>query len=105
MAKYLSKGSNIVAEVVEAKGESYVPSQWWSADSASKKRLKHAIIHRQGEVAKFLVHACTSKDRVYLINASPCTIHSQVRREVVIGYSGFLSPLGMKFIKELERER
>ena len=101
MAKYMSKGTDVTKEVAITKGEDYLPSQWWSADTTSKRLLQEAILHPQGEALAMVVEACESEDET-LLDYSYCIEIERTDRPVLkAGYVGQLSVIGMSALAYL----
>lgn len=95
MGKYMSKGSDITAEVLEVKGEDYIPSQWWSADMESKRTLKASIIHVWGTQAETLLKMCKTSARECFYYCSPIVIETPANGNRIVGYYGRLSKHGI----------
>lgn len=101
MAKYLSKGTEIINDIIQALGEEFIPRQWWSSDALSKKVLKKSLIRSQTNIASLLVDICNIQDEFLLRYSSPVYMQSGTGQELCIGYAGMLSNEGMKFIRSL----
>lgn len=91
IGKYMSKGADIVSEVVESKGAEWVPSQWWSCDSVSRKRLQKAIFYDTGEVAESLLRIISHGNASDFHSISPVVIDTPANGERIVGYSGRLT--------------
>jgi len=111
LAKYLSKGCDIIDEVREQAGEEFLPRQWWSADSNSKKELKNKIIASTGSMAEFLLYICNHGDDSRLISCKAATIPSYRLRSpdgapipITIGYGGRVNMSTYRELSRLQRK-
>lgn len=103
MGKYMSKGADICAEIVEEKGASYLPKQWWSCDSQSRKDLKEAMIVSRGATAEMLLQICNAEMAEYYTYMSPVYVPGRIYEELHIGYCGRLNELGTSVIREFHK--
>jgi len=98
MAKYMSKGSDIVNEVISHYGEDWIPSQWWSADTTTKKAIKDALVHPTGDMLDALVDICEGNQDALLAYRYEITIERPQRSPLTVGYVGRLNHFGMSAI-------
>lgn len=111
LAKYLSKGSDIIDEVVERSGEEFLPKQWWSADMSSKKKLKSRVIRSTGSAAEYLLYLCKNGTKDEIVSIKSIEISSYRYRSsdgtpimIVIGYGGRLSMSTYKVVSKIAKQ-
>jgi hypothetical protein len=101
----MSKGDEIVRQVVEEFGESVVPSQWWSIDNRTRECLKAHTISSRSAIAQQLLHICSQDIKEYLVYKRTITMQVETNQyaevhgcpqEIVLGYGGMLSPPGVE---------
>lgn len=99
LAKYMTKGSDIVQEVCAEMGEEYLPKQWWSCDSLSRKSFKKSVLVSSGLMAEYLLSHCRHPGKNDFKILSIATISGGYLHEstgdpqdFVIGYGGALQP-------------
>lgn len=56
LGKYMSKGGEIIAEIEEEGLSCFLPKQWWSASSVTKKMYKESIITLDTHTCSFLMY-------------------------------------------------
>lgn len=100
IAKYASKGDGSIKEVLEEKGEEYIPHQWWSISNPLRRCIKQNTIRSRGTVADMLLCICSNGMEQYLryVRCSTLTLHNTEYAiahgcpgELVLGYGGLLS--------------
>lgn len=99
IGKYMSKGGNIVNEVLEEKGEEYLPSQWWSASSYVKYVVKKKTMRCNIEEVTEFILECINENDVGILYAYPALTeveyvdkYNNPRTSVFLyGYGGKLS--------------
>lgn len=105
LSKYMSKGGEQVKQVCEEFGEEYLPSQWWSIDSTTRKCIKHYTISSQGATAEKLlvISRCGVSDYIRYIRCITLPINTNdyakardCPQEVVLGYGGLLTTRGFE---------
>ena len=105
LAKYMSKGGEEIKQVLKEFGEDWLPSQWWSMDSITRKCIeKHTIRSRDTEAEKLLVIARWGvSSYVRYVRVSTLTIYPNeyakshaCPEEIVLGYGGLLSDDGFR---------
>lgn len=98
LAKYMSKGSDMCAEIIAEMGEEFIPSQWWNTDSVSRAELKASIKKLSADACEMLVQMCKSgiADIFYYISAVEIDTLSNGKR--IIGYCGRLKDEPMKIL-------
>ncbi len=111
LAKYMSKGCDLIETVAEVAGDEYLPKQWWSADSVSKKKLKSSIIQSGGSMAEFLLSLCRQQDCPDILHLSFCVIpgmrvnamsgHPEV---VIVGYGGRVGMSMYRVLKKIHKK-
>lgn len=103
MAKYASKGCDIVREVREEKGEAVLPSQWWSISSGLRKIIGRYTILSQDVVAEKLLVISRWGVSTYIKYIRCITLQTNCNEyakehdcptEIVLGYGGLLSSIG-----------
>ena len=99
IGKYMSKGGKIVDEVRETKGQKYIPKQWWSMDTHTRKdvacrtittRDRNSIsflLDKIGEKSKevLYVHEAVITFKFTYLQADGCIAH------MLVGYGGRMS--------------
>lgn len=87
LAKYMSKGGELLREVKEKKPDVVLPAQWWSTDSVSRRNLKSETITLPEELASLLLDAivCVGVDSVVYAKAVEVPIGGQLK---VVGFAG-----------------
>lgn len=101
MGKYMSKGGNICEEVLEIKGEEYLPSQWWSADLESKRLLKSKIIVCRGKAASALLDLCRHESDKDFFYCFPVIIETPACGARIVGYHGRLTKEAQSAIERI----
>jgi hypothetical protein len=103
LAKYMSKGDETVAKVAEEFGEEYLPSQWWSMDSATRHCIKVHTISSTDELAYRLLVISRWGVSDYVRYIRVATLRTNANQyakehgcpaEIILGYGGLLSPDG-----------
>lgn len=98
MGKYMSKGADMIADIIEQKGVSVIPSQWWSADSVSKKELRSKIISISDSRTQIALYLCRNPCDNFCHYVSPVTIETPVNGERIIGYFGRFKMFAIELI-------
>lgn len=103
LAKYLSKGGDIIAEAAEDIGWDALPSQWWNVTKAARDWVKSELI--QGKAVGFLLHEMVN-DAFLLNRFTDFRYIYQVETEidgvlVNVGWRGCLQPDCYAECKEL----
>ena len=91
IAKYMSKGGEIIGEIKEKGLEASLPSQWWTASKIMKKMFQESIIRLDNETAKaifFGLGDCLAEGWLTWCNYVTITIKD---RDVNIGCVGVFS--------------
>jgi hypothetical protein len=104
LSKYMSKGVECIASVIEEQGEDSLPSQWWSCDNLSRAEFKKAIISVNSAIAEFVLYYCSPGKNDYVLYYSCVTIMNADMHETVVGYGGQMSAMGMSAIRCLRCE-
>lgn len=103
MAKYMSKGGDQIAQVIEEFGEEWLPSQWWSMSRSVRRCIISMTIRSQGYEADILLSICSQGMTDYLKYVRCSTLHIYTNeyatahscpQEIVLGYGGMLSYAG-----------
>lgn len=64
LGKYMTKGGCIVKEVLEEKGEEYLPKQWWSISNFLRMTIKMLTIRsRVEEVTEYIISCIKNDDK------------------------------------------
>jgi hypothetical protein len=103
IAKYMSKGTEQVRQVVEEFGEEWLPSQWWYMSAPVRKSILAHTIRSQGTIADMLLCICTNGMDEYYRYIRCSTLPTDANEfaqshgcpsEIVLGYGGLLSARG-----------
>lgn len=62
LGKYMSKGGEVVDEIVEAGGSNQLPSHWWGSTRGLKERVKRDTVKNQGDLADWVWAMCWEPD-------------------------------------------
>lgn len=111
IGKYLSKGGDIIPEVLEEKGAEYLPKQWWSMSSYVRYVIKTKTINSRDDIlVEHLVNCIKNNDEgiIYcypsLGETHDLSINGTgVTRTVIYGYGGKLCPELLRECKHLYR--
>ena len=103
LAKYLSKGGDIISEAADDIGWDAIPSQWWNVTKAARDWVKKELMH--GKAVGFLLHDMVN-DAFLLSRFSDFRYLYQVETEidgflVNVGWRGCLSPQAYAECKDL----
>lgn len=105
LAKYASKGCDITKEVLEEKGEQFLPSQWWSVSSGIRAGVRRYTILSTGVLAEKLlvISRWGVSDYIKYIRCITLQVapndYAKARgcpEEIVLGYGGMLSLDGFR---------
>lgn len=95
LGKYMSKGGDLVSEVVAEMGEDCIPGQWWSCSSCLRRWFKSAIRPLSPDTIGFLFNLCNGEDCPFICYSHRKYIHLPHRGDVCISLSGRISALGI----------
>ena len=103
LAKYLSKGGDIIAEAAADIGWDALPSQWWNVTKTARDWVKSELIH--GKAVGFLLHEMVN-DAFLLDRFTDFRYLYQVETEidgylVNVGWRGCLQPEAYSQCKDL----
>lgn len=101
MAKYMSKGSDITHEVVEKYGADWIPAQWWSADSETKKLIQSRMLPLNEEQTEHLVDICEGSRDECVVYVHEITVTRPSRPDLTVGYCGRLTTATMAYLRYL----
>lgn len=107
LSKYMSKGSECIAEYADKFGWQSVPRQWWSASSAIKNGVKKYTIsgEQSSKVLDALLHSYWKKggfpNTGGVVFSRPITVPATKYRDLVIGYFGKIDQSTYQDIYEL----
>ena len=114
IAKYASKGSNEINEIIEQEGEDWCPKQWWSISSGLRRSVNTCVLKYTGANADMLMHICTEGIEEYLQYTRRITMqiykndHSEEHscpEEFLLGFGGMLTVSGKLLFPIAERIR
>lgn len=106
LAKYLSKGGDVLSEAAQDVGWDALPSQWWNVTKTARDWVKREMV--QGKAVGFLLHEMVN-DAFLLNRFTDFRYLYQVETEidgylVNVGWRGCLQPGAYSECKELFQE-
>ena len=105
LAKYASKGCDIVVEVAREAGEEFLPKQWWSMSSRLRAGIRRHTILSTGELAEKLLVISRWGTGDYIKYIRCITLQTNVNEygkalgapeEIILGYGGLLTYSGFR---------
>jgi hypothetical protein len=111
IGKYMSKGGGFIADIIEKKGEEYLPSQWWSTSSYLRILIKRLTMRSLCEHTCNKIIQCIHAQDKRIIYAIPiikevpyCTHAGESGTgEFLLGYAGRITQSLLKECKDLWR--
>lgn len=95
LSKYMSKGGELIEEVIREDGEQCIPRQWWSVSSSLRKWVIAHIQNLAYDVIESVFHLLRSPDNPFILYSSQILINHPARGEIVVAVSGRISAIGM----------
>ena len=100
LSKYMSKGSELVKEVIEYEGEDCVPGQWWSMSANLKEWISANTSQISAEAMDCLLSLYRHGQEDCFIYASQVCIECPIRGELTVSLSGKLSDEMIRFVTQ-----
>jgi hypothetical protein len=109
IGKYISKGGDIIPEVLEEKGVEYLPKQWWSMSSYVRCVINLKTIKSRDDILVEHLVNCIKNNDENIIYSYPSLgeVHdlspdgSGLYRTVIYGYGGKMHPELLRECKHL----
>ena len=88
LSKYMSKGGDLIAEVVEDEGEECIPHQWWSASLCLRRWIYANVSPLTQKQIEWLMQVCENVEVEGLLYSSQIYKFLPTRGETCIAIAG-----------------
>ena len=98
LGKYMSKGGEIVATIIDQGQAAQLPSHWWGSTCNLKAEVERQTIRGDQDLSDWLWELCWSPDPQYFVYCYPVQVEYEEGYSLLVGFTFQLRP---QFYEEL----
>lgn len=91
LSKYMSKGGELIGQIVDEEGEEFIPSQWWSVSQLLKKWYKANRNRASADIIDAVFNLRRDTSQRYILYMHEVYITSGSGRDICVALSGRFS--------------
>ena len=104
IGKYMSKGGEIIAKIVENGREDELPRQWWTASSEMKAWIKSEVIELEDSICEYLIDNVEEAVEIGLLTWGKPIYITWNDREIKVGIVGKITEEQLFLLRDIFSE-